>query len=73
MKVKIKFNENILVEAYTFVVPEMVGKVVEADYNPQGGYANVFVSELVKVGAKDTAYQGAWAFGDDDFEVVSDV
>lgn len=72
MKVKIKFNENILVEAYTFVIPEMVGKVVEADYNPQGGYADVPVLELRGIGAGDTAYDGTgeWAFSDDEFEVV---
>lgn len=75
MKVKIKFNKNILVEAYTFTTPEMVGKVVEADYNPQGGYANVTTLELVKIGAKETVSRGVggWSWSDDDFEVVSDV
>lgn len=74
MKVKIKFNENILVEAYTFTTPEMVGKVVEADYNPQGGYADVPDLELREAGAGDTDITGgSWAFSDDEFEVLSDV
>lgn len=75
MKVKIKFNKNILVEAYTFTTPEMVGKVVEANYNPQGGYADVPDLELREAGAGDTVYRsvGSWAFSDEEFEVISDV